>query len=194
MKRIFALACALLLSSSFLFAQESEENESDITINEYSNLNETGDQYVRIALMVTKPLNFDDKMTTGGAGMLGYHKFITPHFAAGFDVCFGYNPTIGGNMFTYVPFVFNVTYQPTYKKFEFPVTCGIGFATETYLNKSYFPGFVFKPQAGVFYRVSPSWSFGAEADFMYLPQWYSDSSKNDYGMFGSLVISARYHF
>ncbi len=200
MKRFLALFCALFLSGS-IFAQEIDEGDVP-SENHQINLNETGDQYVKLGLMVTMPLNFggsfplyrDGKLSTGGAGMIGYHRFLTPNIAAGFDVAFGYNPTIGGNIFTYIPFIFSATYQPVYKQFEFPVTVGLGFATESYLSHSYFPGFIFKPQAGVFYRATPSWSFGLEGEFMYMPQWYSDSSKNDYGIFGSIVLSARYHF
>lgn len=65
---------------------------------------------------------------------------------------------------------------------------------ENYLSQTYFPGLTLEGQTGVYYRVTPSWSFGIEGNVMYMPQWYSDPSKNDYGIFGSLGISARYHF
>ncbi len=193
MKRIFALAASLLFLSSAVFAQETETETTEININN-TNLNETGDQYVRLGLMVTKPLNFDDQLYTGGAGTLGYHQFITPYIALGGDVSFGYNPTLGGNIFTYIPILFSTTVQPVYKQFEFPVTLSLGVCTETYLNKSYFPAFVVKPAAGVFYRMSPSWSFGVEAECLFIPEYHSDSDDNDYGLFGSVVLSARYHF
>ena len=202
MKRLTALICALLLFSSVYAqsAEDSEDTEDKFSI-EYR-LNEPGDQYIKLGLMVTFPLNFggsfpfygDGKLSTGGAGYLGYHKFITDWLAAGVDVHFGYNPTIGENIFTYIPFIFTLTAQPTYKKFEFPASVGIGFAMESYLNRTYFPGFIANAQAGMFYRVSPSWSFGIDGDFKYMPQWYEDSEKNDYGLFASFSIAARYHF
>lgn len=205
MKRLIALFSALFLAGSLTFAQSNDDIESeqpivsqDITFN----MNEPGDQFIKIGLMVTFPLNFggsfplfrSGQLSTGGAGQLGYHRFINKWMAWGIDIAFGYNPTIGSNVFTYVPLMFNFMFQPTYKKFEFPVTVGVGSAMETYLNNTYFPGLVLKGQAGVFYRVNPSWSFGLEGDFTYMPQWYKDSSKNDYGIFGSALISARYHF
>ncbi len=215
MKRFIALFCALFMISSFAFAdddaeintnddidQEKPEEENSISIKTTDNLNEPGDQYIKIGLMVSWPLNFggswplykEGKLAIGGSGSLGYHRFITNWWAVGIDVYFGYHPTIGENIFTYIPLVLNTTIQPTFKKFEFPITLGVGAAMENYLSRTYFPGLILRGSAGVFYRATPSWSFGAEGDFMYMPQWYSDPQYNDYGIFGSFAISARYHF
>lgn len=201
MKRFTAICCVLLLTHVFMFAQEIEEGD-DYTGTSAFQLNQAGDQYINIALMVTFPLNFggsfplhrDGKLITGGAGMLGYHRFLTSWFAFGADISFGYHPTLGSNIFTYVPLVVNATVQPTFKRFEFPVTLGIGMAMENYLNRTYFPGLVLKANAGVFFRATPSWSFGLSDDFMFLPQWYSETKYNDYGIFDSIQICARYHF
>ena len=216
MKRFLALFCALFMISPFAFADdddadiyddidqgEEEEVEDEETRYETAiNMNEPGDQFIKIGLMVTFPLNFggnfplykDGKLCTGGSGRLGYHRFLTKWWALGADIYFGYNPTIGENVFTYVPFVLSSTFQPTYKHFEFPVTLGVGAAVENYLSRTYFPGLILKGQAGVFYRVTPSWSFGLEGEYMYMPQWYKDSEHNDYGLFSSFALSARYHF
>lgn len=217
MKRFTALFCAFFMLSAFAFSEEdidtsadidqerpsSEENEkNDVAINAQYNLNEPGDQVIKLGLMVSFPLNFggkfplykDSKLQVGGAGMLGYHRFLTSWWAVGVDVYFGYHPTIGENIFTYIPFVLNTTIQPTYKRFEFPVSVGVGAAMENYLSRTYFPGLVLRGQAGVFFRATPSWSFGIEGDYMYMPQWYDDSKYNDYGLFGTFIIAARYHF
>ena len=200
MKKFIAICCTVFLFSTAVFSQEQDENDDRFAV-EYR-MNEPGDQFINIGLMVTFPLNFggdfplyrEGQLSTGGAGTIGYHRFLTSWFAVGLDVSFGYNPTIGENMFTYVPFVFCFTVQPTIKKFEFPITMGIGAAVESYLNRTYFPGLTLKPEAGIFYRVTPSWSFGIKGNFMYLPQWYEDSENNDHGNFSSVVIAARYHF
>lgn len=217
MRRFLALFCALFMISSFVFA---DDDDADISISDdidqerpdddgddadvriAVNLNEPGDQYIKIGLMVTWPLNFggsfplyrDGKLSIGGAGSLGYHRFIRSWWALGVDVFFGYHPTIGENIFTYIPFVINTTVQPVFRRFEFPLTVGVGAAMENYLSRTYFPGLIIKGQAGVFFRATPSWSFGLEGDFMYMPQWYDDPKHNDYGIFGSAVMSARYHF
>ncbi|MBQ0052663.1 MAG: hypothetical protein KBT11_11475 [Treponema sp.] len=205
MKRFLALFCALFMISSFAFADDDmdkDESESSKNVTTTIQYNEPGDQYIKIGLMVSMPLNFggsfplfrDGNLSTGGAGTLGYHRFVSNWVSWGFDVHFGYHPTIGENIFTYIPLVLTATVQPTYNRFEFPITLGVGAAMENYLNRTYFPGLIIKPQAGVFFRATPSWSFGLEGDFTYMPQWYSDSEKNDYGLFGSFVLSARYHF
>lgn len=200
MKKVIALCCAVFLLSSAVFCQETEEDDDRFAV-EYT-MNEPGDQFINIGLMVTFPINFGGsfplyrggQLSTGGAGLIGYHRFLTSWFALGLDVSFGYNPTIGENMFTYVPFFLCFTVQPTYKRFEFPVTMGVGAAVESYLNRTYFPGLVLKPEAGIFYRANPSWSFGAKGNFMYMPQWYDDSQYNDNGNFASFMLAARYHF
>lgn len=200
MKKFIAICCTVFLFSTAVFSQEQDEDDDRFAV-EYR-MNEPGDQFINIGLMVTFPLNFggdfplyrEGQLSTGGAGTIGYHRFLTSWFAVGLDVSFGYNPTIGENMFTYVPFVFCFTVQPTIKKFEFPITMGIGAAVESYLNNTYFPGLTLKPEAGIFYRITPSWSFGIKGNFMYLPQWYEDSENNDHGNFSSVVIAARYHF
>lgn len=202
MKRLTAVLCTLLLIISAVSAQTADEDNQDDKFAVNYRLNEPGDQYIKLGLMVTFPLNFggsfplyrSGQLSTGGAGSLGYHRFITSMFIVGLDVNFGYNPTIGENIFTYVPFMFSFTFQPTIRRFEFPMTMGVGFAMESYLNRTYFPGLVLKPQIGAYYRATASWSFGINGEFMYMPQWYSDSEDNDYGQFASIALAARYHF
>ena len=204
MKRLTAIFCMLFFASTIAFSQSEDINEpeeSNTSAPEFQ-WNQPGDQFIAIGLMITFPLNFggdfplyrNGKLITGGAGSLGYHRFLTSWFALGADVSFGYHPTLGSNIFTYIPFVLKTTFQPTYKRFEFPLTLGVGCAVENYLNRTYFPGLVLKASAGVFYRATASWSFGILDDFMFLPQWYSDSQYNDYGIFDSIQLCARYHF
>jgi len=176
--------------------------EGDVPLKASINMNEPGDQYIRIGLMASFPLNFggtfplykDGQLSIGGAGMLGYHRFITSWWAVGLDVYFGYHPTIGENIFTYIPLMIDTTIQPAYKRLEFPITLGVGAAMENYLSRTYFPGLVLKGEAGIYYRATPSWSFGMEGDFTYMPQWYENPEYNDYGIFASWALAARYHF
>lgn len=195
MKRFFAVMCAVLLAHTALFAQEADEDDDD-GYGGYvdERLNMAGDQYINIALMVTFPLNFDGQLHIGGAGTLGYHRFLTDLIAVGADVSFGYHPTLGSNVYTYVPIVATATVQPTYRSLEFPLTVGIGMAMEHYLDRTYFPGLALKANVGVFFRATPSWSFGISDDLLFLPQWYSDAKYNDYVFFNSVQACARYHF
>lgn len=156
--------------------------------------NGAGDQFIQLELMPLFPLNFGKQLSVGGAIGLGYHRFLTKFIAVGVDVMFGYNTTIGSNLFTMIPLTAGITFQPFIKRFEFPITVNIGAALENYLQYNYFPGLVLKGDAGCFFRMNENWSFGLKCQFMYLPQWYKDSSKNDYYLGIMASIGARYHF
>lgn len=199
-KKFISLFFILLISSFSLFAEdmdddiEIEQEDTDSNDDFYYTPNISGDQYIKLGLMFEKPLNFGDKMKIGGSGEIGYHRFLTSNIALGFDVQFGYNPTIGENVYTYIPLLIAFTYQPTFKNFEFPITLSTGAAFESYLNRSYFPGWTLRGSAGVFYRMSQVWSFGIEGEFMYMPEFYSNSKYNDFGTFAAGKLSIRYHF
>ena len=217
MKRISTLLCSALLctvlaavSAPQATAQTAEENEEiqDKHENEnqveviYNSNVQAGDQYIRISLGAAAPLSFgnpftDGKMHIGGVGTLGYHRFITDNIAIGGDASFGSCSTIGGNIFNFVPIIGTFTYQFSLKNFEFPLTLGLGFAWETYSGKTYWPGLVVKPQAGVHYRITSSWSLGGDFSYLWMPQFnklYDDSKENKYGQFFTLELVARYYF
>lgn len=177
------------------YGGEEDENGAD----EYDDgfdyqLNGPGDQYIQISLMPSFPLNFHGKMYVGGAAQLGYRRFILKWLLIGGDLMIGYHPTIGGNIFNFWPITLAVTFQPTAGKFEFPMSIGAGVAFETYRNNKYFPGFVLKPEVGVFYRINESWSAGIGSSFLWMPQRYSESKYNEHGLFLTASISVRYHF
>ena len=136
------------------------------------------------------------QLSLGGVGTIGYHYFLTENIALGFDVGFGFNKTIGRHIFEYVPILFSATYQPVWKKLEFPLSLNIGFAWESCGTDNYFPGLAVKPEAGVHFRINESWSVGLEGSWMILPQfceWY-DTGKNYTGHFFTLAAAARYYF
>lgn len=219
MKRILSLFGILLLFSVPIFAQadagdsdseqtesqneQSEENTTDenqddedmVRFERYAR-NGRGDQFLKIGVMGNFPLNFGDQLTIGGSAQLGYYRFLNGWLALGGELMAGYNPTIGSNVFTFVPITLGVMFQPCAGRFEFPVTLSVGTAFETCANKKYFPGFSAKAEAGTFFRITDGWSVGLNAEFLYLPEWYT-STKNadsDYGIFMEAGVSARYHF
>ena len=198
MKKIMPFVLLLLLSASFVFAQSSDVDEDGEIVPKQgfniSGINEPGDQFIKLGLMPTFPMNFDGALLVGGSGSVGYSRFLTSWFAVGGEVDFGYHPTVGSNIFTYVPILLGATVQPAFGKLEFPLGVFVGAALENYMSKNYFPGLVVKSTAGIFFRATPTWSFGADFVFTYMPQWYSDSKYNDYGIFLSAEVAARYHF
>ena len=210
MKRFLPFICILALAVSPVLAQteDSPEDDYEEETGYVFTLNQSGDQNIRISLAVVLPLNFSDsfwdlfksgahQMSIGGTGTLGYHYFITSRLSVGADVGFGSAVTIGSNIFNYVPVVATVTYQPCIGKFEIPLTLGVGFAWETYANKNYFPGLVVKPEAGLHYRLTPSWSLGGDLSYVFMPQFmslYQEGAENFLGQFLNISLVARYYF
>lgn len=159
--------------------------------------NGPGDQYLNIRIMPNFPLNFDKKIKIGGQITVGYGRFITSWLAVGAEVAFGYNPTIGNNMYTYIPITANATFLPAIKKFEIPITFNIGIAIENYLSNTFFPAFIMRGGAGLYYRINENWSAGIEGFFTYMPQTYVKKDKrkyNDYLNILSVSAGMKYHF
>lgn len=176
-----------------------QENESISSSDAYLEdeqfiykMNQKGDQFIKIGLMVDIPLHpATQQLKVGGSGTLGYMRFLNSNFAIGGDASFAYMTTLGKNIFTCIPLMIKAMYQFTFHKFEFPITVGIGGAFENYLDDSYF-GLIIKPEFGFFYRHSPDWSFGANIGWNMMPQWTKDSSY--FGVIMDAGITARYHF
>lgn len=210
MKRITSILCVLLLSFTSVFAQnESTSPDENIeNANSYDKMShQAGDQFIKITLAPVFPMNFPDfpslfkkgahQLSSGGMGAIGYNYFITKDINVGGQIGFGFNVTIGSHIFNYVPVLAGISYQPTFKRFEFPISLYVGFAWETYSNMCYFPGLIIKPTAGAYYKITPSWAVGLEAEYMFMPQFnklYDKNSENHYGHFLDFAISARYYF
>lgn len=157
--------------------------------------NAPGDQNINIRVMPNFPLNFGENLKIGGQITVSYNRFLTTWFEIGAELAFGYNPTIGSNILTYIPMTVGVTFLPTIKKFEFPITFNVGMAVENYLSNTYFPGLVLRVGAGAYYRINESWSAGIEGFFTYMPQWYfKEPEKNDCLNMASISAGMKYHF
>ncbi len=198
MKRFIFAFCFFSVLTFSVSAQENSTPEEEPEIQETYKyeMNGKGDQFIKIAIMPSFPLNFGDQMKIGGAAQLGYFRFLNSWLALGGELMAGYNLTKGSNIFTYVPITFGVLFQPSVWKFEFPITLSTGFAFETCQNKKYFPGLVFKADAGAFFRIAETWSFGLTGQFVMLPQWYTstENAKSDQALYMQVSASARYHF
>lgn len=191
MKKLFSIIAVICICTSFAFAYEEDEEYDDGYVYEQ---NGAGDQFLTMNISANFPLNFDKQIYTGFAAGIGYYKFIDKNLALGGEALVGYNVTIGTKTLITLPVTFGFIYQPYFNKFEFPMGLGIGFGSASCQGMTYFPSFAAKGTAGVYYRLLESWSFGVSGNLYWLPQWFTDSSKNDNGLFTSVGISARYHF
>lgn len=174
---------------------DAEDDVRYVSDDNYK-INGRGDQFLKIGIMPNFPLNFGEQLSVGGAAQIGYFRFLNAWLALGGELMAGYNPTLGSNVFTFVPVTFGAMVQPVAGRFEFPTILSAGFAFETCANKKYFPGLVGKAETGAFFRITEGWSVGLSGEFLFLPQWYTDTdnAESDYGMFLQAAVSARYHF
>lgn len=194
MKRFFSLLIIFLTFSVFLFAQETDNN--DITEDEvyvYAS-NGAGDQFLKINLGAIFPLNFKGQLKTGGKASIGYFKFLTENLAVGGELGATYSISIGEKVLVMIPITLGVMYQPYIGNFEFPLYAEIGMANQTWQNMEIFPSFTAKLSAGAYYRITDSVSLGISTDFLWVPEWFKDSSKNFNGLFETAEIGLRYHF
>ena len=172
---------------------QDESQDSYIEDEEFIyKMNQKGDQFIKVGLMVNIPLHpAATQLKVGGAGTLGYMRFLNSNLALGGDASFSYMTTVGKNVFTCIPLMAKVMYQFTAHKFEFPITLGIGGAFQNYIGESYF-GLIIKPEVGAFFRYSPDWSFGVNVGWNMMPQWTKDSSY--FGLIMDIGATVRYHF
>ena len=197
MKRFFFL---LLIFSAFSFSifgqtYSDEYEDDDIYDDIYVyDSNGAGDQFLKINLGALFPLNFNHQLKTGGEATIGYYRFFTKNIALGGEFSVTYNVSIGEKVLIMLPFTAGVMFQPYIGKFEFPMFAGIGVANETWQNMEIFPTLAGKLSAGVYYRISDAISIGLTTDFVWIPQWFKDSSKNKNGLFETAAIGLRYHF
>ena len=201
MKRFLLILSVLFLFGGVVLAEDGDDEIQD-EVQEEPAMNVRGDKFIKIALDGSIPLNFggsafkdgESQLKVGGTGSIGFYYFLNGYTALGVDLGFGYQPTIGGNIFNYIPLTFAAMFQPTLANFEFPLTLSVGSAVENYLSETYFPGLVLKAEAGAFYRINPSWSLGVSGTWMGLPQWFKDSKYNYFGSFLDVGLAMRYHF
>lgn len=191
MKRFISILAVLCILSSGVFAQE----EGDVYDDGYVyTQNGFGDQCLKIDLGALFPLNFGNHLYVGGTADLGYYYFLNSWMAIGGEVTATYNVSLGEKILVMLPVTLGFMFQPSVWKFEFPITVTAGVGYETWQNMNYFPSLAVKGSAGMYYRLTDSWSFGLNSQFMWIPQWFKDPKKNVDGLFMTASLGARYHF
>jgi hypothetical protein len=210
--------CLFFLHCVFLYAQE-EDWEDDPGYDEgipfetdwedyRPDLYTRGDKTFTISAGVVFPTLFLDHegkqikrpnfTAVGGAGSLAFTYFLGPHFFLGGEVGVNINSTLAENMIFIVPLGVRAGWQFILRRFEIPLTMVVGVAPQRYLNLGY-AGLFVKGGVSVYYRFNPDWSFGANADWFWYPQWPMEDgkpapSKNVDANIIGVTLSARYHF
>lgn len=196
-KRSFLSGALCLAMALALPAQEADTPQEEVPVQDLVyKMNQKGDQLIKIELAVTIPFRPQiGQLNVGGGGSLGYMYFLTEWFQLGGDISFSYNTTIGSNTITLIPVLFKAAFQPTAGRFEFPITLGLGFAFENYIDRFYF-GMAAKFSLGAYYRITPRWSAGIHTGLFWYPQWYAEgyTQYNYDALIMDVGLSARYHF
>jgi|LSQX01.2.fsa_nt_gb hypothetical protein len=160
-----------------------------------------GDQFIHVDLGLSVPLFYltpdgitsDTNLDLGGAGRIGYSRFITSRMSLGGFFGFSFNQTLGENTYLALPMAIRASYEFVFNRIHVPVSFSAGGMYQTYRTRNYF-GFMLKPEIGGYYRYSPDWSFGANLSWDFVPQWYDTSSDNRVGNFFDVMVGLRYHF
>jgi hypothetical protein len=130
----------------------------------------------------------------GGYLSLRYMGFVATGIALGGEIGASYSISIAKRNFFQVPLSFEAFWIGTRMPFEFPVGLGAGVAINKLGDYLHFDPFL-KPQAGVYYRATPAWSFGLMASYLWMPQLYSSAhaDQNRIGNFLTVGLSVFNH-
>ena len=208
---------------AFLYAQEDEaeeieDSEDDDSSDDgisletdwdgyMSDLYSRGDQTFTISLGFIFPTLFHDYnpkiikdhnwFPLGGAGSLAYTRFLNAHYFLGIEVGVNFNRTLGENTVFIIPIGIRTGWQFLLHRFEFPISLAVGIVPQRYLYFSY-TGMFIRLGASGFFRFSPEWSFGLNADWNWYPQWPkkegNPTAKDIYANIIGVTFAARYHF
>jgi hypothetical protein len=181
-----------------------DEIPADDWVGFMPNLYSRGDQAFGISFGVVLPTFFvasggevlPRNIVIGGTGSLSYDYFFGAHLFAGGELQGMFAPTKGDHMLFMIPVTVRVGWQFIIKRFEFPLSLGIGFAAQQFkTSKSYgYTGFFAKPRASAFFRFNPDWSFGITTAWWWVPQIIKNSDDSVHGHFFEATLAVRYHF
>lgn len=199
------LGVASLALAPALTAQDAEAPETDdeeIFVPTYS----LGDQTLAINLGLFAPLFFaggpdgiaSTNLTLGGVGSLAWGSYITNEFKLGVEVGGSFSFTPNRRALFIVPIVANASYIFGAYPFEFPVSMGLGMSFSRVDDLLKVDPFV-KGGGGFYWNYSGQWAFGANAQYWFIPQIYTDrspagASETRLGNFLEITFSALYHF
>jgi hypothetical protein len=214
--RIAALSALLLAILSFgLSAQEtgkapSVEPSPSLESKPIQAIRTLGSQTFEIDLGLMVPLFSSDAAGTinpggnlglGGAGHIKWGAFVSQYLSFGVDLggslVTGPNSFTNGTSFGLVNIGPHVTANFRLGNFQVPVFLSPAFSIMTYSTTTYL-GFAVRPGVGLYYDVTPDWSFGLNLQYWWVPELYAGPtppvSQNRFGNFLEISVSALYSF
>lgn len=196
-----AVLLMIMIPQSGLFAQEETAPKKSAMV-QYRN---KGDMVGAINLGVLLPLQFEDissgasemnetNLSIGGLFVVSYDIYLNSFLRLGLQVIpsFCYSPN--ANLLYMIPALVRITYewQPV-KEFSIPLSLGAGVSFNTYLDDFHLD-YIVKPSIGIWWNMDIEFSFGIDASYWWMPQFYENSDYNRIGHFFEISIGAQYHF
>ena len=124
---------------------------------------------------------------TGGYGAIRYQGFLNSYLAIGGELgyLFDYDQS---NLFTSVPFQAKLTYIPLQGTFEIPISFGLGFAYNTYLDSSFLSLFS-SAEIGASLFFTESWGISVSGGLQFVPGIYFGDKADQSAYTGFLPIT-----
>jgi hypothetical protein len=130
----------------------------------------------------------------GGSFSFSYQYFVARGWAVGGNVAAAFNSTIGGSSIFTLPIGATGAYWWAKLPFEFTLGGEAGAYMMRENGKGMFGPFA-KAGGGAYWRISPSWGVGLQANLWFVPEIHygAYSSLSQYGGFVETSLAAVYH-
>ncbi len=201
--KLILTALILLLISSPIFAQESNEDKPETQKIEYYTL---GDKCFSINLGLFIPLFFFDptpgdsnafsetNLNLGGKGSLAFDVYLNNNVKVGLEAGGMFATSPNDNYMFMIPITARIGYEFHFGPFSLPVYLGSGINIIKY-NDDTTVQFLLKPGVSFYWNYNSDWAFGANLVYWWAPEINSDNHSQDrIGNFLDFTISAEYHF
>ena len=191
----------LLILTVQLAAQDSPDVETEWDEYPYDYY-ARGDQTFFVNLGVAFPILFvmdgvvnnSGWKTVGGGGTLIFNYYLLPRLYIGGEVGVMFIGAQNDTTAFLIPLGARVGTQFIAGRFEFPIAFTVGVSWRRFQTRGHF-GFMLKGSASALFRATAQWAFGLTTSWYFMPEWTRDTgSKNVYGNFLDVTLTARYHF
>ena len=164
-----------------------------------------GDQMLSVNLGLMEPLFFNwgpdgfsqTNLSVGGIGSLEWGSFLNSRVSLGMELAGTFMFTANGRSLFMVPITAKASYFFRPYPFEIPIFIGAGLNVSRLDDQTKFDP-ILKPGASFYWSYNPEWSFGLNAVWWWVPQFYRGpeppSADTRVGNFLELSLSALYHF
>jgi len=128
----------------------------------------------------------------GIAFSIGYDQYLVNNLSLGGSVGASFNSSINGRLFFMIPVMGSVGWTFADSLIQVPFKLKAGMVIRQ-LGTMVHTDLGLEPEAGFYYRVTPTWSLGGDAGVLIIPEFYNDPAQNRTGLSLDLKLGAVYH-